>query len=159
MQVGPPTKLPEDGSKAAKIKVKVRLNLHGIVGVESVHQIEEEEYEETVPKKASTVKVKPCLLTSVGGSWCGCSSALRVVEVIAIASRAELCQGELSPCTYIWALLILLEKYTQTTLICWERQGKALATEGVVLHPREAIVCGHIIAVEMLIVQQTEKGV
>ena len=33
------------------------LNLHGIVGVQSVQQIEEEEYEETVPKQAAPVKV------------------------------------------------------------------------------------------------------
>ena len=50
--MGPPAKTPEDGSKA-KIKVRVKLNLHGIVGVESAQQIEEEEYEETVPKEAA----------------------------------------------------------------------------------------------------------
>ena len=33
------------------------LNLHGIVGVQSVQQIEEEEYEETVPKQAAPAKV------------------------------------------------------------------------------------------------------
>eukprot|EP00898_Chlorokybus_atmophyticus_P007497 jgi/Chlat1/7749/Chrsp66S07221 len=40
---------PKDGGKA-KIKVKVRLNLHGIVTVESAQMLEEEEYEETVNK-------------------------------------------------------------------------------------------------------------
>jgi heat shock protein 4 len=50
--VGPPAKTPEDGSKA-KIKVRVKLNLHGIVGVESAQQIEEEEYEESAPKEAA----------------------------------------------------------------------------------------------------------
>ncbi len=59
LQVGPPAKTPEDGSKA-KIKVKVGLNLHGILGVESVQQIEEEEYEETVTKKAESAKVSNC---------------------------------------------------------------------------------------------------
>lgn len=61
-QVGPPAKTPEDGSKA-KIKVRVKLNLHGIVGVESAQQIEEEEYEDTVPKEAAKPnKVSPpCL--------------------------------------------------------------------------------------------------
>ena len=54
--MGPPAKTPEDGSKA-KIKVKVRLNLHGILGVESVQQIEEEDYEETASKKAEPAKV------------------------------------------------------------------------------------------------------
>ena len=60
--MGPPAKTPEDGSKA-KIKVRVKLNLHGIVGVESAQQIEEEEYEETVPKEAAKAnKVSPpCL--------------------------------------------------------------------------------------------------
>ena len=57
--MGPPAKTPEDGSKA-KIKVKVGLNLHGILGVESVQQIEEEEYEETVTKKAESAKVSNC---------------------------------------------------------------------------------------------------
>ena len=33
------------------------LNLHGIVGVQSVQQIEEEEYEEAVPKQAAPAKV------------------------------------------------------------------------------------------------------
>lgn len=37
------------------LQVKVRLNLHGVVGVESVQQVEEEEYEERVKKP--TVKV------------------------------------------------------------------------------------------------------
>ncbi len=36
------------------------LNLHGILGVESVQQIEEEEYEETVTKKAESAKVGNC---------------------------------------------------------------------------------------------------
>lgn len=54
--MGPPAKASEDGSKA-KIKVRVKLNLHGIVGVESVQQIEEEEYEEAAPKKPDGTKV------------------------------------------------------------------------------------------------------
>jgi hypothetical protein len=37
-------------------QVKVKLNLHGVVTVEHVQQIEEEEYEETV-KKAPAAKV------------------------------------------------------------------------------------------------------
>lgn len=62
LQVGPPAKTPEDGSKA-KIKVRVKLNLHGIVGVESAQQIEEEEYEETVSKEAAKLnKVSPSCL-------------------------------------------------------------------------------------------------
>lgn len=36
------------GATEAKLKVKVRLNLHGLVSVESVQSIEEEEYEEPV---------------------------------------------------------------------------------------------------------------
>ncbi len=54
---------PTDGSKA-KLKVKVRLNLHGVVAVESVYQVQEDEYEETV-KKAP--KVGPSTLGFV--SW------------------------------------------------------------------------------------------
>ena len=38
-------------------QVKVKLNLHGVVTVEHVQQIEEEEYEETV-KKAPAAKVR-----------------------------------------------------------------------------------------------------
>lgn len=37
------------------MQVKVRLNLHGVVGVESVQQVEEEEYEERVKKAAAKV--------------------------------------------------------------------------------------------------------
>ena len=40
----------------AKLKVKVRLNLHGLVTVESVQQVEEEEYEEVVKKAPKTVR-------------------------------------------------------------------------------------------------------
>lgn len=70
MQVGPPAKTPEDGSKA-KIKVRVKLNLHGIVGVESAQQIEEEEYEETVPKEAAKPnKVRTFAL--IGRHACPC---------------------------------------------------------------------------------------
>ena len=35
-------------------QVKVKLNLHGVVGVDQVQQIEEEEYEETVKKPVPT---------------------------------------------------------------------------------------------------------
>ncbi len=35
----------------ACVQVKVKLNLHGVVGVDQVQQIEEEEYEEPAPKK------------------------------------------------------------------------------------------------------------
>ena len=55
--MGPPAKAPEGDAKA-KVKVRVGLNLHGIVGVQSVQQIEEEEYEETVPKQAAPAKVR-----------------------------------------------------------------------------------------------------
>ncbi|DBB16364.1 hypothetical protein WJX82_007687 [Trebouxia sp. C0006] len=46
--LGPP-KAPAAGDKP-KLKVKVRLNLHGVVGVESVQQVDEEEYEEKVKR-------------------------------------------------------------------------------------------------------------
>lgn len=39
------------------LQVKVKLNLHGVVGVESVQQVDEEEYEEKI--KRPVVKV-PC---------------------------------------------------------------------------------------------------
>lgn len=50
-EIAKPTKVKEEGKP--KLKVKVRLNLHGIVAVESVVQVEEEEYEETVKKAPS----------------------------------------------------------------------------------------------------------
>lgn len=40
------------------LQVKVKLNLHGVVGVESVQQVDEEEYEEKVKRPV----VKVCLL-------------------------------------------------------------------------------------------------
>ncbi|KAK9830242.1 hypothetical protein WJX72_010520 [[Myrmecia] bisecta] len=52
--IGPPK--PAPGSDKAKLKVKIRLNLHGVISVESVQQIDEEEYEETVPKAATKVQ-------------------------------------------------------------------------------------------------------
>ena len=36
-------------------QVKVKLNLHGVVGVESVQQVDEEEYEEKVKRPAPKV--------------------------------------------------------------------------------------------------------
>ena len=48
--------------------MKVKLNLHGVVGVEDAHQIEEEEYEEVVKKPApepSAAKVRPDTLHGV----------------------------------------------------------------------------------------------
>jgi heat shock 70kDa protein 4 len=51
--VGPPR--PTASGEKAKIKVRVRLNLHGIVGIESAFQTEEEEYEEVVKKAAAEV--------------------------------------------------------------------------------------------------------
>ena len=36
-------------------QVKVRLNLHGVVGVESVQQVDEEEYEEKVKRPVAKV--------------------------------------------------------------------------------------------------------
>ena len=40
------------------LQVKVKLNLHGVVGVESVQQVDEEEYEEKVKRPV----VKVCLV-------------------------------------------------------------------------------------------------
>eukprot|EP00216_Chloropicon_sp_CCMP2111_P006945 CAMPEP_0198235372 /NCGR_PEP_ID=MMETSP1446-20131203/1275_1 /TAXON_ID=1461542 ORGANISM="Unidentified sp, Strain CCMP2111" /NCGR_SAMPLE_ID=MMETSP1446 /ASSEMBLY_ACC=CAM_ASM_001112 /LENGTH=834 /DNA_ID=CAMNT_0043916513 /DNA_START=82 /DNA_END=2589 /DNA_ORIENTATION=- len=49
-----PFKVPK-GEEKAKLKVQVRLNLHGIVEVDSVQSIEEEEYEvEVIPTKEKT---------------------------------------------------------------------------------------------------------
>lgn len=39
------------------VQVKVRLNLHGVVGVESVQQVDEEEYEEKVKRPAPKVRM------------------------------------------------------------------------------------------------------
>ncbi len=41
----------------ACLQVKVRLNLHGVVGVESVQQVDEEEYEEKVKRPVAKVNV------------------------------------------------------------------------------------------------------
>lgn len=41
----------------AHLQVKVRLNLHGVVGVESVQQVDEEEYEEKVKRPIAKVNV------------------------------------------------------------------------------------------------------
>ena len=50
-EVGP-IKKPATGDGKTKLKVQVRLSLHGTVEVESVHSIEEEEYEvEVIPEK------------------------------------------------------------------------------------------------------------
>lgn len=47
--IGPPVAAKAaPGAAEAKLKVHFRLNLHGIVTVESVNQLEEEEYEEEV---------------------------------------------------------------------------------------------------------------
>ena len=46
--IGPPVSKGAPGAAEAKLKVLFRLNLHGIVTVESVNQLEEEEYEEEV---------------------------------------------------------------------------------------------------------------
>lgn len=43
--IGPPIPLPADGSDKAKLKVKVHINLHGILAVESVQAVEETEVE------------------------------------------------------------------------------------------------------------------
>ena len=74
--------------------------------------------------------------------------------MVANAVNAEFCQEEPFPCTYSWAPLVLLGDYMQTTLICWECRGKALAIKGIVLHPCEAILCGQIIAMGMVILRQ-----
>ena len=87
LQVGPPAKTPEDGAKA-KIKVKVRLNLHGILGVESVQQIEEEEYEETVTKKAEPLKVVTCSRAFVKP---GCFESCLLQEACAARPDAQAC--------------------------------------------------------------------
>ena len=44
------------------VQVKVRLNLHGVVGVESVQQVDEEEYEEKVKRPVVKVCICACLL-------------------------------------------------------------------------------------------------
>lgn len=49
------------------LQVKVKLNLHGVVGVESVQQVDEEEYEEKV--KRPVVKVL-CAYYTVIAQWC-----------------------------------------------------------------------------------------
>lgn len=48
--------LVDSGTIIAYLQVKVRLNLHGVVGVESVQQVDEEEYEEKVKRPIAKVK-------------------------------------------------------------------------------------------------------
>lgn len=48
--VGPPPS--RKTSDPAKLKVRISLNLHGLILLESVTQLEEEEYEEVVKKPA-----------------------------------------------------------------------------------------------------------
>ncbi|QDZ20946.1 heat shock protein Hsp70 [Chloropicon primus] len=51
---------PAKGDGKTKLKVQVRLNLHGTVEVESVHSIEEEEYEvEVIPEKPAAKPETP----------------------------------------------------------------------------------------------------
>ena len=75
--------LPSCCCQALKfLQVKVKLNLHGIVGIESVQQVEEEEFEETVIKPASTVKV--CLMLSplmVHSAMSACPAELPCVHL------------------------------------------------------------------------------
>merc|ERR1712157_548004 len=52
-EVGP-LKPPKGGEGKTKLKVQVRLNLHGIVEVESVHSIEEEDEVEVLPEKPAS---------------------------------------------------------------------------------------------------------
>jgi heat shock protein 4 len=62
-EVGP-LKPPKNGEGKTKLKVQVRLNLHGIVEVESVHSVEEEEYEvEVLPEKPAAAAPKPAAET------------------------------------------------------------------------------------------------
>lgn len=48
--VGPPPS--KKSSDPAKLKVRISLNLHGLIVLENVTQLEEEEYEEVVKKPA-----------------------------------------------------------------------------------------------------------
>lgn len=56
--MGPPPS--RKSSEPAKLKVRISLNLHGLVTLESVTQLEEEEYEEIV-KKPAAAKAGPRL--------------------------------------------------------------------------------------------------
>eukprot|EP00951_Prasinocladus_malaysianus_P048553 scaffold659831_cov50-Prasinocladus_malaysianus.AAC.2 len=47
--IGPPIPVPP-GEEKAKLKVKVHINLHGILAVESVQSVEEKEVEEPAPE-------------------------------------------------------------------------------------------------------------
>lgn len=51
---------------------QVKLNLHGVVAVESAQQIEEEEYEETVKVyEAATTKVSSYgIIACISSNWC-----------------------------------------------------------------------------------------
>lgn len=56
------------------MQVKVKLNLHGVVGVESVQQVDEEEYEEKVKRPIVKVPHRVSLMAF----WC---RVLRMYEV------------------------------------------------------------------------------
>lgn len=71
-EVGPPAHPPPDGGKA-KLKIKIKLNLHGVVILESVQQVEEEEYEETVKvyePALSKVRYPACISRSIYNIVC-----------------------------------------------------------------------------------------
>ncbi|KAK9813890.1 hypothetical protein WJX73_003481 [Symbiochloris irregularis] len=48
--VGPPKVPGPAGTDMPRLKVRLRLNLHGLVGIESVLQVEDEEYDEVIEK-------------------------------------------------------------------------------------------------------------
>ena len=73
-----------------KLKVRLRLNLHGLVSIESVQQVEEEEYEEVVEKPAAPpAKVCACQSRACAGHsdallllnvWCDTRSGLALIK-------------------------------------------------------------------------------
>ena len=56
-KVGPPK--PSKSGQVPKLKVRLTLSLHGLVTLDSVTQVEEEEYEEVI-KRPAVAQVPPC---------------------------------------------------------------------------------------------------
>jgi hypothetical protein len=96
--VGPPAHAPSDGGKA-KLKIKIKLNLHGVVLLDSVQQVEEEEYEETVkvyePAAAEvrTVPLAACVAGAILplGSFGRSSTAVQQQQIVTRESWRDVC--------------------------------------------------------------------
>ena len=79
----------------AYLQVKVRLNLHGVVGVESVQQVDEEEYEEKVKRPIAKVNVlfsyQNLMFTQKQRKFAVCMPAICCSSLLAAFTRCPAC--------------------------------------------------------------------